>query len=602
LRQSVLGLRALKRTSLPGKPRKAVVLRTAALFKPYTPRIILLLALIAATAVLELAPALLIGAIVDEPLSGQFDANHVLLLGLATAAMYTGSAIMSVFVTLVNSTIGHDLIFALRGMIHRHVQSLSQRFFTTARTGEIISRVGSDINQIEVAVTNSFTQMANSLMMIAIALALMISLDWRLSVLAILVLAFWSWPTLKVGQYMRSLQRAWAEEGAKLYIRLEETMSISGAQLVRAFGREEYEAERFNEASSQLRKLAIRRRMVTQLFESSTRFFGSMSIAFVFWMGSQWVADGTMSIGAVVAFAVLTQKLFHPMAALGHANLALLGSFALFERIFEYLDQPVDVADKADAVDLTAPRGHVTFEDVSFRYDASEEPAIQNLSFSVGPGEMVALVGPSGAGKTTVTYLLQRFYDPESGRVLLDGHDLRDITLGSVSRAVGTVMQDTTLFHSTLADNIRYGRLDATDEEVMAAARAAALEDLISRLPKGLDTVVGERGFRLSGGEKQRVSIARVILKDPPVLIMDEATSALDSRLEREVREATEHLARGRATVVIAHRLSTVLEANTILVMSEGRVVERGTHAELLQMGGLYASLYREQFLREAAE
>jgi ATP-binding cassette subfamily B protein len=598
----VLGLRALKQTKLPGKPKRAVAFRAAKLFRPYTSRIALLLVLVAATAALELSPALLIGMIVDEPLSGNFDSDRVLVLGLAVAGMYTASAILSAFVTLVNSTIGHDMIYTLRGMLHSHVQSLSQRFFTSARTGEIIARVGTDINFIENAITNSFTQMANAGMMIAIALGLMIWLDWRLSLLAVVVLAVWSWPTLKVGQYMRSVQRAWAEEGARLYIRLEETMSISGAQLVRAFGREEYESQRFNQASSELRKLAIRRRVTTQLFESSTRFFGSMAIAFVFWMGSQWVASGEITVGAVVAFAVLTQKLFHPMAALGQANLSLISSFAMFERVFEYLDQPVDVADKPDAVDLKAPRGHIAFEGVSFRYDDAERPALADINFAVGPGEMVALVGPSGAGKTTVTYLLQRFYDPEGGRVLLDGHDMRDITLGSVSRAIGTVMQDTTLFHTTLAANIRYGRLDATDEEVMAAARAAALGELIDRLPMGLETVVGERGFRLSGGEKQRVSIARVILKDPPVLIMDEATSALDSRLEREVREATAHLAKGRATVVIAHRLSTVLEANTILVLSDGRIVERGTHGELLALNGLYAALHREQFLRQVSE
>jgi ATP-binding cassette subfamily B protein len=590
------------KTKFPEKPKKAVVFRAAALFKPYTARIIALLVLIAATALLELAPALLIGKIVDEPLSGSFDANTVLLLGLAVAGMYTLSAVLSVFVTLLNSTIGHDLIFTLRGMLHSHVQSLSQRFFTSARTGEILSRVGTDLSAIELAVTNSFMQMANSVMMIVIAVALMVSIDWRLATLGALVLLVWTLPTLKVGAYMRSLQKDWAQEGAKLYIRLEETMSISGAQLVRAFGREEYESARFNEASYELRKLAIRRRVATQLFESSTRFFGSMAIAFVFWIGSQWVADGQISIGAVVAFAVLTQKVFNPLSSLGQANLALIGSFALFERVFEYLDEPVDVADKADAVELMQPKGRVAFEDVSFSYDAAEGSALQNVDFSVAPGEMVALVGPSGAGKTTVTYMLQRFYDPSEGRITLDGYDLRDVTRGSISRAVGTVMQDTTLFHTTLAENIRYGRLDATDEEVMEAARAACLEELISRLPQGLDTVVGERGFRLSGGEKQRVSIARVILKDPPVLILDEATSALDSRLEREVREATAHLARGRATVAIAHRLSTVLEADAILVMAQGRVVERGTHDQLLAMDGLYASLYREQFLRQAPE
>jgi ATP-binding cassette subfamily B protein len=297
-----------------------------------------------------------------------------------------------------------------------------------------------------------------------------------------------------------------------------------------------------------------------------------------------------------VAFAVIVQRVSGPFSVLAHANATAISSLALFERVFEYLDTEVQVDEKPDARRLTQPPGLVTFDDVTFRYEPDAPPAVDAVSFELRRGQMAALVGRSGAGKSTITYLLQRFYDPQQGRVLLDGHDLCDLTLDSVSGAVGIVMQDTVLFHTTLADNIRYGRLDASDEEVQQACAVAALDGFIARLPEGLQTVVGERGYRLSGGEQQRVAIARAVLKDPAVLILDEATSSLDSQLEREIREATERLAQGRATLVIAHRLSTVVAADVIFVLDAGRIVERGTHRELLARGGLYASLYREQF------
>jgi ATP-binding cassette, subfamily B, bacterial len=321
-----------------------------------------------------------------------------------------------------------------------------------------------------------------------------------------------------------------------------------------------------------------------------------VSIVLVYALGGIAALGGDVSIGEVVAFAVLTQRVFMPFQGVMRINTTILSSLALFERIYEYLDLPVEVAEKPDARRIVQAKGRLEFRDVSFAYDPSAPPALDGVSFTIEPGQMVALVGPSGAGKTTVTYLLQRFYDPTSGSVLLDGHDLRDLTLGSISDAIGTVMQDTYLFHTTLTDDIRYGRLDATDAEVGAAAAAAGLDEMIKRMPDGMDTIVGERGYRLSGGEKQRVAIARAILKDPPVLILDEATASLDSRIEREIREATERLAAGRTRVVIAHRLSTVAAADMIIVLDRGLIVERGSHETLLGQERLYASLYHEQF------
>lgn len=577
-------------------PARSTALRATTVFRPYRWKLSLVMVCVIVGAILDLVPALVIGELVNEPLSDGFDRQRTIILGLVVVAMYFGSALLQITVTVFNAQIAQGIMYDLRERLHSHIQRMSLRFFSGTRTGEVLSRVSNDVNSIEGAVTNAMADLVSGLVMMAIALGLMFSIDWRLSSVAVVVLLVWAYPIMLVGTHIRRLQRTWAQKSAKIMSHLEETLSVSGSQLVRSFGRQDFEAERFAETNGELRSLAVRRRVSSGVFSSSTRLFGAVAIGFVYWAGSQWIAADELSVGEVVAFAMLTQRVFGPMAIVTAANTTIMASLAIFERVFEYLDLPVDIEEKADATTIRNTPGRVEFSEVTFRYDGASNTATRDVSFVAEPGQLVALVGPSGSGKTTVTYLLQRFCDPDSGRVLLDGHDLRDLTLESVSETIGTVLQDTTLFNTSLADNIRYGRLDATDEEIEGAADIAALQDLVASLPEGLNTVVGERGYRLSGGEKQRVAIARAVLKDPKVLVMDEATSSLDSATERSIREATLRLSEGRTTFLIAHRLSTVVTADQILVMSEGRIAERGTHDQLLELDGIYASLFHEQY------
>ena len=580
----------------PVGPKQAILRRTLGLFRPFRRHVVLLTLLIAVTATLDLLPALLFARIVDEMTIAAGDGSRITTLSVMAVAFLLASSLLGVLQSYLNQIVGQGVTRNLRATLHAHLQRLPVRFYTDTRTGEILSRILTDVNTVQQSISGTFTEFLSNLITLSVALALMFSLEWRLALLMAALLPLWTYPTLRVGWVQRRLQREWQEEVAELSVQLEETLSVSGAMLVKTFGRQEYEAERFTRSNDELRSLSIRRLMAGRWFNMATGLFGSLAIVVVYWLGGLSVLAGDVTPGAVVGFAVLAQRVFMPFRGIMRINTTVLSSLALFERIFQYLDLPVEVDERPDAVTLRQSRGRLVFDRVTFRYASAASPAVQEMTFEVEAGQMVALVGPSGAGKTTVTYLLQRFYDPQQGRVLLDGHDLRELTLDSVSHAVGVVMQDTYLFHTTLAGNIRYGRLEASDEQIRTAASAAGLDEMIERLPDGVETVVGERGYRLSGGEKQRVSIARAILKDPPVLLLDEATASLDSRLEREIRESTARLARGRTTVVIAHRLSTVVAADVIFVLDHGRIVERGRHAELLAQGGLYASLYREQF------
>ncbi len=579
----------------PKASSREIFMRAAGLFRPYRWTVALLVLLIAVSAVLGLAPALIIGDIVDHAVPGG-ETGRINVLFVVLLASVATAGFLDVASGYFNQVVGQGVMYNLRESLHGHLQRLSVRFFTQTRTGEILSRVSTDVNAVQQAVTGTFTDFLTNAITLSTALALMFALEWRLALMALIVIPAFAWPTVRMGMIQRRLLLQWHEESARMSAHLEETLSISGMMLVKTFGRQEHEAERFRGSNDNLRRLSIRRLMAGRWFNMGTGLFGAIAPGAVYWFGGRAVVDSGLTMGSVVSFAVLTQRVFAPFTAIARINTTLLTSLALFERIFEYQDLPVEVDEKPGATTLRHPRGKLEFEHVTFAYAHGGAPALEDVSFEVPAGKMAALVGPSGAGKTTVTYLLQRFYDPKEGTVRLDGHDLRDLTLESVSRSVGAVLQDTYLFHASLLDNIRYGRLDATDSEAAEAAGVAGLADLIERLPEGIETVVGERGYRLSGGEKQRVALARAILKDPPVLILDEATASLDSRLEREIREATAVLARDRTTVVIAHRLSTVIRADVILVFDRGKLVEQGTHESLLSEGGLYAMLYREQF------
>ena len=583
----------------PTGSKRRIFWRILGLFRGYHWHVAFLTVIIAVVAAMELIPALLVGRIVGIATDNGGSTSEINVVFITLVGILVLAQLLAMVLSYVNQLVGQGLMHGLRQTLHAHLQKMSVRFYTQNRTGEILSRVTTDVNGVQGAVTETFTEFLRNSITLVVALGLMFYLQWELALIALVVLLLWVYPTVRVGLIMRRLRREWHDENAMMASHLEETLSVSGAMLVKTFGRQEHEAGRFRESSQKLRALSIRRMMAGRWFNMGTALFGGIAPAFIYWYGGRAVVGGSLQIETVVAFALITSSVFQPFASITRINTTLLSSLALFERIFEYLDMPVEVDEAEDA--LTPPRldGGVRFDNVTFSYGEGLPPALDGITLDVLPGQMAALVGPSGAGKTTTTYLVQRFYDPQEGSVTVDGHDLRGITLDSVARTVGAVMQETYLFHTTLEENIRYGNLDATHEEVEAAANAGGLRELIERLPEGLDTVVGERGYRLSGGEQQRVSIARAILSDPPILILDEATASLDSRLEREIRQSMQQLAHGRTTLVIAHRLSTVVAADVIFVFDEGHIVERGRHDELLAHEGLYASLYREQFLGE---
>lgn len=582
--------------SKPTGSKRRILWRIVGLFGPYRWHVAFLTVLIAIVAAMELVPALLIGKIVGIATEGG-STRDINLVFLALVAILVTAQGLGMLLSYINQYVGQGLMHGMRRTLHAHLQQMSVRFYTQNRTGEILSRVTTDVNGVQQAVTETFTEFLRNSITLTVAFGLMFYLEWQLAAIALVVLPLWVYPTVRVGMIMRRLRREWHDENARMASHLEETLSVSGAMLVKTFGRQDHEEERFRESSQTLRSLSIRRMMAGRWFNAGTALIGGLAPAFIYWYGGRAVVGDSLGIDTVVSFAIITTSVFQPFANVTRINTTMLSSLALFERIFEYLDLPVEIEESEDAKAPSGFAGRVRFEDVTFAYAEGLSPALDHISLEVQPGQMAALVGPSGAGKTTTTYLVQRFYDPQEGRITVDGHDLRDLTLKSVADAVGAVMQETYLFHTSLEENIRYGKLDATREQVEAAAAAGGLNDLIARLPEGLDTVVGERGYRLSGGEQQRVSIARAILCDPPVLILDEATASLDTRLEREIRRSMKKLAQGRTTLVIAHRLSTVVAADVIFVFDGGQIVERGKHEELLRADGLYASLYREQFL-----
>ncbi|HJR19774.1 MAG TPA: ABC transporter ATP-binding protein [Actinomycetota bacterium] len=573
---------------------REMLLRIAATFTPHWRKGLFVLGAIAASAVLGVFPPLLARSIVDRAILPH-DGGLLNWLVVAMVVVSIAGGLVGVGLTYLNTTIGQSIVFDLRTQLYARLRKQGMRFFTHAKAGELVSRLSSDVSGIEGVVTTTVSQVLQNVLTVGTTLAVMIALDWKLTLVSLAILPLFIVPTRRVGKIRRELAKRRQRRVATLSGIVTETLGVSGAQLIKTFGRDAYEIERFAGVSDDLRQVQIRESMVGRWFFMTIQTFWAAAPAVVWLVGGHQVIEGTLSLGDVIAFTALQARLFLPINQILTVHIEVQAALALFERIFEYLDLEPDVIERNDALDHPSPVGRIAFEAVSFSYRA-DLPVLQEVSFEVAPGTMTALVGPSGAGKSTIAALVSRLYDPDSGRITLDGLDLRDLTLNAVADAVGVVAQDTFLFHATLRENLLYARPGASRDEMMSAADAAQIHDFVSSLPEGYETVVGERGYRLSGGEKQRVSIARAILKDPKVLVLDEATSALDTRSERLIQQAVAGLLEGRTAIVIAHRLSTILAAEQILVVDAGRIIERGRHADLLARGGLYARLYREQF------
>jgi ATP-binding cassette subfamily B protein len=620
--------------------------RVARIFRPYRSEIIVMAVTIIVTSGLGIVNPLLIKVVFDRALfgisgtcSGKPCPNMPLLyryVGLMIAIPIVTSLI-GIAQTYLSNTVGLRLMQDLRDNLYAHLQTMTLRFFTSTRTGEIQSRLTNDVAGVQTVVTDTASTILANVVVIVSSLVAMLVLSWQLTVVSLCLVPIFVYFTYKVGKSRKEVQAIAQQSLADLTAIAEETLSVSGILLAKVFGRQRHEVARFREENDRLTTVQLRQQLIGRYFFAVVGVFFSITPALVYLVagfvsrshaGSGAAGSTFVSAGTIVAFTTLQSRLFFPIGSMLQVGPQIQSSMALFERIFEYMDMPPEIEDAPDAVTLVPAevQGRVSFRDVWFRYEtprlprvleaavaerdgragggpAAGEPkgpprewTLEAVNLEIEPGQLAALVGPSGAGKTTTTYLVPRLYDVQRGSIEIDGVDVRHITLESLGSLMGVVTQETYLFHTTVRRNLQQGKLDATDEELQAACRAAFIHDRIMELPEGYDTVVGERGYKLSGGEKQRLAIARVILKDPRILILDEATSSLDTTSERLVQEALRPLMAGRTTIAIAHRLSTILSADVIFVVDRGRIVEQGTHAELVARGGLYAQLYEQQF------
>jgi len=576
---------------------------------------------------LSVVPPIVIGLIVDEAIGGS-DIGLLTVLGVVMIVVPIVNSLVGIAQRWWSSQAGEGIIYDLRRELYEHLQRMSLAFFTSTKTGELISRLNNDVVGAQQAITGTFVSIVSNIVSVVVILGVMLQTSLLLTVLAVAALPLFVLPARRVGKVLRRITEQQMNHNASMSAILQETFNVSGALLVKLFNRTDSESEKFSTEAAAVRDLGVRRAMIGRWFFAVLGLVSAVGTAAVYWVGGYLViTSDALSVGALVTFAALVTQLYGPLSAISNSRVEFATSLVSFERVFEIMDLELDLPEKPDARRLDRVDGRIDFDGVYFSYvsatpqglegikrfnpfgrsagddgeaiapmTSTREWALENVSFTAAPGELVALVGPSGAGKTTISYLLPRLYDVNDGAVRIDGHDVRDITLGSLADSIGVVTQETYLFHDTIAANLKYARPDATDEEMRAACEAANISEFIESLGDGYDTVVGERGYRLSGGEKQRIAIARVILKDPSILVLDEATSHLDTRSEALIQDALEHLMEGRTSVVIAHRLSTVKAANKILVIDEGRLVESGTHAELLERDGLYRTLHDTQF------